>query len=336
MAERSNRETSRASQEATNWLILLQDEPDNPDLRCRFQAWLAADPGHEAAWAATERTAEILAGIQPRHGGAWKPAIAAMRSRQGDDSTGRGVPMRRRPAASVVLAGLLAASLAAVLLLQAWPLPWAADYRTGTGETRTVTLSDGSTIALAPDSAIGIVSTTSERRVDLLAGDAFFSVAHDPAHPFLVVMGPVRAIDIGTAFEARRDGEGATVAVERGLVRVDIGAASGPPAEILGAGQRIRVSWTGETVRGERPPAQIAAWRRHQLIAEDQSVRAVVDRLRPYFKGVIVLTPSAPADRPITGIYNLADPVEALRGIAQAQGARVHRITPWLLVMSGR
>ena len=64
-------------------------------------------------------------------------------------------------------------------------------------------------------------------------------------------------------------------------------------------------------------------------------MRDVVDRLRPYFRGTIILAPSAPAGRSVTGVYNLADPVAALRGIARAQGATVSRITPWILLVSG-
>ena len=41
------------------------------------------------------------------------------------------------------------------------------------------------------------------------------------------------------------------------------------------------------------------------------------------------------ADQPVTGVYDLGNPVLALRGIARSQNAVVHEITPWLLVLSG-
>ena len=64
-------------------------------------------------------------------------------------------------------------------------------------------------------------------------------------------------------------------------------------------------------------------------------MREVVDRLRLYFAGMIVITNSALSSRTVTGVYNLADQVEALRGIAQAHGASVHQISPWILMVSG-
>ena len=47
-----------------------------------------------------------------------------------------------------------------------------------------------------------------------------------------------------------------------------------------------------------------------------------------------MLTDGRLADRRITGAYNLADPEDALRGMARVHGAKVRRLTPWLLVVS--
>jgi transmembrane sensor len=38
----------------------------------------------------------------------------------------------------------------------------------------------------------------------------------------------------------------------------------------------------------------------------------------------------------VTGVYNTADPIEALRGLVQAHGGRVTQITPWVLVLTER
>ena len=47
-----------------------------------------------------------------------------------------------------------------------------------------------------------------------------------------------------------------------------------------------------------------------------------------------MLTDGGLAERRITGAYNLADPEDALRGMARVHGAKVRRVTPWLLVVS--
>lgn len=339
MMEKVRKEEVRASQEATDWLILLQDDPDDADLRRRFDLWLAATPLHGAAWTATRQTSDMLGGMAPAHAESWRPFVAALRTGRAKQAVSwngavPGRPIGRRHATGW-WAGLGVAACLAFALLPSALLRLRADYVTGTAEMRPLALDDGTTVVLAPDSAIAIAYDDQERRIDLLAGEAFFVVAHDQDRPFRVWTGQVRTTDIGTAFVVRRDEDGAQIAVQQGSVRVDDDTASPPVSQNLREGQSGRVSWTGEIILGDEPATQVAAWRQGQLIAQDQPMRDVVDRLRPYFRGTIILAPSAPAARSVTGVYTLTHPVEALRGIARAQGATVSQITPWVLVVSG-
>ena len=60
----------------------------------------------------------------------------------------------------------------------------------------------------------------------------------------------------------------------------------------------------------------------------------VIDGLRRYYAGRIIITDDTLATRTVTGVYNLADPLAALRGIARAQNAVVRQVTPWVLLVS--
>ena len=82
---------------------------------------------------------------------------------------------------------------------------------TATGESRTVTLADGSQVNLSGGSAIGVDITSEERRVRLLSGEAFFDVAHDAARPFTVEAGEARIVVLGTAFDVALDPSATTV-----------------------------------------------------------------------------------------------------------------------------
>lgn len=342
MTTESDSAEARASREATDWFILLQDEPEDAELRHRFDAWLAAGPINRAAWAMTQRISGSLVTMPLAHASQWQPFIErksaggstpARSSRASPVQRGRWYKNGWKLGSGVAAVGV--AACVAFLLGPAAILRLRADYVTGTAELQTVTLADGSTVTLAPDSAITVAYSNGERRVGLLAGEAFFTVKHNPDRPFHVIVGRVEATDVGTAFDVRRGDEGVAVAVQQGSVRVDEATAEPPVSDTLTAGQMVRVAWAGGAVRGDEPPNLVAAWRQSQLIAEDQPMRNVIDQLRPYFSGRIILTNNALADRPVTGVYNLANPVEALRGIAQAQGESVRRITPWLLVVSG-
>ncbi|MDE1150514.1 MAG: FecR domain-containing protein [Azospirillaceae bacterium] len=290
---------------AAEWCVALTEEPADPDLHRRFHAWLDASPAHAADWAEISHTVAVMARLP----------------------TANTAPRRWRAAPVVAaLAACLVLAMAAPSLVR----HLTADQATGTGEVRTLRLADGSTVHLGPQSAINVEDDSGGRRVRLLRGEAFFEVTHDAAHPFAVRTRDAVATDIGTAFEVRMDDTGTSVAVREGRVRV--AGDAGPPVD-LGAGQAARV--TAGTIRQDQvSPDEVAAWTQGQIVAKNQPVAAVVDALRPYFRGVILVRGGDLARQPLTGVYNTANPVAALRAVAQAQGASVRQITPWVLVLS--
>lgn len=334
----------RASQEATDWLILLKDDPDDVTLQREFEAWRHKSPVNANAWQAMQQASGAMDRATPVHSDRWKPLLDELRGKTHGDDAGDAQPTVIRAQRAVGRIGrrqairfgaiAAAACLLAILVGPELLLDLRADYATGTAEVRTIRLLDDSTVTLAPESAIGVSYTAGERRIRLLAGEAFFEVAPNAARPFTVAARAVNVTVVGTGFDVRRGDDGASVAVAHGVVRVDHATAAPPVAEKLTAGQSVRVSWAGRAERSDRPVDQIAAWRRNQLIARDEPFEAVVDELRRYYAGRIIVTNAALAARPVTGVYNLADPVAALRGIARAQNAVVRRVTPWLVFVS--
>jgi len=299
------------SRAATEWLIALQEQPDDAALRLRFEAWRAATPGHAAAWVETEMLGGLLA--------------KAMASRV------KGLKPRRRTHV-VGLAALALAACVAVLVLPNVMLRWSADAVTATAELRTITLPDGSTVVLAPESAIAVAFDGHRRLVRLLAGRAFFEVAHDAEYPFVVAARQVETTVTGTAFDVRLADAGVEVAVQRGQVRVEDAAASPPVRENLGAGDWLQVEGTGSVHRLQQPAPQ---WQQGQLVAIDRPVGDVVAELRAYFPGRILVTSDALAEKRVTGVYDLHDPAAALRALATAHGAKVQALSDWILILSG-
>lgn len=342
----------QASKEATDWLILLEDDPDDADLRHAFEAWLRQSPVNETAWNAMQQASKAMDKATPVHADQWRPLLAELRgeryggkarntsssvahTRRCSVSNGRPSAGRIGRRQALALGGIAAAAcLVAVVAGPDLLLDFRSDHATGTAETRTVRLADDSAVTLAPESAIAVTYTPGERHIRLLAGEAFFEVAPSPERPFRVEAEAVDVTVLGTAFDVRRGEDETDVAVAHGVVRVDHATADPPVTETLNAGQSVRVSRAGRAERGDGPVERIAAWRRNQLIARDEPLGIVVDQLRRYYTGKIVVTDDALAARPVTGVYNLADPIEALRGIARAQNAVVRRITPWVVIVS--
>jgi transmembrane sensor len=300
-----------ARSEAIDWLIRLQERPDDRALDRDFRAWLAASPAHAAAWAETRAVGDLMARTPPLQPQLWAKSKPARRTRR------------------IAAAALALAAAIAVVCFSHLPVRLTADYATGTAELLSVALPDGSTAQLAPDSALDVDYAEGRRRVTLLSGAAFFAVARDAAHPFTVRAGDTETTVLGTEFDVRLGGGGTTVAVRRGAVQV----ANGATQARLAPGDWIRTGPRG-AVRGKGLPEQAGAWTRGELAARDMPVGEVVEALRAYFHGAILVTDRALAAERVTGLYALGDPAQTLRAIALTQGASLRQISPWLLVLS--
>lgn len=343
MEARPESAEDRASLEATHWLVALQEEPGNPEVRRRFDEWRKASTLNEAAWSETEQMSGVAKTMTPAYPEIWGPIVARKR-RSGHGGAGsigtQAVSARRligwsRPRSRTLVAASLLAACLALLVVPPVLRQLESDYTTATAELRKLVLQDGSEVTLAPASAIAVSYGAGERRIRLLSGEAFFEVRPDAARPFRVVAGAVETSVLGTRFDVRMDSEGVTVSVEEGTVQVDGAIASRSTSERLQAGQAVRVTWNGEARRTRTASDLVAAWRESQLVVQNQSLREAIEQLRRYYSGTIILTDAELGERRVTGAYNLADPEDALRGLARAHGATVRRITPWILVISG-
>ncbi|MFT4090093.1 MAG: FecR family protein [Asticcacaulis sp.] len=323
-------ETDLIRREASDWLIVLRESPEDTALRERFEVWRSADPAHAKAWDSMVTTFDVLGFATP------EPATE-QQSQPFKRRNARHPSSQRRPISSAgrisrkVVAGLAAACvLAFVVNAPAFYRQAIADFTTPVGQVRTVALEDGSQLHLGPDSAVRINYEADGRQVQLLSGSAWFDVARDPSRPFRIKSGDVTTTVLGTHFDVQRFGAEIAVSVQEGHVRVETGAVR----EELVAGQWLRIGGTDRLRRGQVQPELIGGWRTGEMIVRDRALSEAIQELRPWFKGRIVLADAELGRRRVTGIYDLNDPVGAVEGIADAHGGKVHRVTPWLIVIS--
>ncbi|WP_193169988.1 FecR family protein [Nisaea nitritireducens] len=327
---------------ASEWLVALLDGPGDQALEAEFSDWLAMDERHPSEWADAVSTYREMGMVSPRfvspHSGTEDDGQAgvsgadvvrmtssvASRSRQG-------FRLGRR---AVVAVTALAACVVALLMAPDLLLGLRADFTTGTAELRKIELADGSIVRLAPESAITVDLSGAERRLELLRGIAFLEVAPDTRHPFLAGMEIAEARVVGTAFELAEVRGKDVVTVREGHVRVAPKAFSDPSLADLHAGDRATVSADGSMARSRLTPDQVAPWIDGYLVAQDRSVADVVDDLRRYYGGLVLLRGATLPARHLTGIYSLSDPVAALELIAASQDAVLTRLSPWIVVIS--
>lgn len=362
-----------ASREATDWFLLLSEEPDDVTLRRDFAKWLAHSPANETAWYAMQQASEAMDKSDPVFADKWQPRLAEVRNAEvtpGENSpnaaarlhpdNGSTVTAALRPAnqrsqrshrshrsqrrfghsgrLAAVIGGGVVALAACLMVAVTGPSVlrgMQSDYATDTAETRTVMLEDGSAVTLGPESAITVSFTADQRTIGLLEGQAFFDVTANPERPFVVEAGEVETTVLGTGFEVLHAQDGVGVSVEHGQVRVDyIGDGLSSVRKTLAAGQSVHVGWSGGAIVTEKPLSQIATWRQSQLIARDEPLGSVIDQLRGYYGGKIIVLDNGLSAEPVTGVYNLADPIEALYGIARAGDAEIWQVSPWIVIVS--
>lgn len=307
---------------AIQWRLRVDDNPDDAALRKRVERWLAESPENAAAWTHASRVSGL---IRQAKSVSFLPTRTA-----GKD--GRSRPARRRAGKLVAMMAAAAALLA--MLSPPIALRLKADYMTGAGEQRVLALEDGSTVRLAPGSAIGVGYAADRRSVRLLSGEAYFEVKRNPSRPFEVMAQAAKVTVLGTGFNVRLNDEGADVAVRHGRVRVDYPDGSPPVSEILEPGQWTRLAWNGGGARGMSSPALVGGWSEDRLIAVDRPLSDVIADVRRYYRGAIILSDPALGRRIVTGSYDMHDPAQAVATIVQPLGATVTRITPWLVIVS--
>lgn len=84
-----------------------------------------------------------------------------------------------------------------------------------------MTLEDGSIVELNAGAKVEVAFTPAERRVQLVRGEAHFTVAKNPARPFIVSVNKLCVRAVGTAFSVSLNREAVSVLVTEGKVRLD-------------------------------------------------------------------------------------------------------------------
>jgi transmembrane sensor len=309
-------------EEALRWFVVLRDGSHDENDRRAFERWRATDAAHEAAW---QRAGAVWAqadALEPVYGPSKSAVVTPF-----PDAARRSRSLGRRRWLQVAAVAAIAAQAA---YLASRPELWA-DHRTAAGERRMVTLADGSTVELAGGSALSVSFGKDQRRLRLVAGEAFFTVAADPARPFIVEAGEGRSRALGTAFDVKLSGESVTVTVMEHRVEVS----TGPDRKVeLGRGEQVR--YVARDLQAPRPAdLRVAdAWRRDRLVFQDAPLGEVVADLERSRGGRIVLTDSRLRALSVTAVFDARQADVALATIAGILPITLHRVTDWLIVLS--
>ena len=302
--------------QAIAWLVRVQsDQATDEDWR-GLTEWLEASAAHQNAFDEIERLASDIDEQADAISRGIRPDTAAI------------LPFRRKGPGRFVVGSAIAAAaavlVAAPLLTQSY-LGTAITYQTGIGETRDISLGDGSRIRLDAASRITVRLGWRARHVTMSDAEASFDVAKDLKRPFLIDVGDQQVRVVGTEFNIRHYDRRMTLTVRRGVVEVRQPSLGDTPLARLTIGDSLKHTEgaTGSTQARTDPDAAFA-WARGELVGDDEPLMEITAYLNRRYPVPIRVAPSA-AGRRFTGVLELGDQSVLVNRLAQYLAVSVDR-----------
>ncbi|WP_233983142.1 FecR family protein [Pectobacterium versatile] len=297
-------------QQAARWAIRLAEAPLDDEQELTFQHWLAQDPHHRHA---LEQAGTLWHGLG---------SLSAEQKQVLQPQPPATLPLRRvnRMTQWKIAALLLLGFSLGTTWISDGILMLRSDYHAA-HQVKHVTLPDGSEVDMDAGSAISLAYTSQERRVTLLQGTAWFTVAPTTTQekrPFLVDAASGTTQALGTQFIVQNSSQTTTV----GVVEHSVQVTANGKALRLDEQQAARYTEQGMTRLPGWNSRERGDWRRGLLIFDQQPLAIVIARINQYRAGTIVIPTSALRQRQVSGIFSLNELDGALQTIATELGAK--------------
>lgn len=325
-------------EDATGWILKLEDAPEGSAASEEFKAWLAACEEHRVAWQRVNKTWRVLGAVKPAYNqkvwGDVVPLSKLSRRVTTSNPAARPVVARKPYRRVAVVAAALAAAWGLWIAVPGILIALRADYRTAAGRTERIQMADGSVVDLGGSSAITANIGTAQRRVSLLTGEAFFDVATDKTRPFIVDVQGVEVKVHGTAFDVQVSSTSTKVALLRGSVEATP-AAKGGASDVLKPGDMFVVDHaTGKVSIEPVTLEDIGSWRDGKIFLSDATVGSAIELIQRYSSASILIPDRGLASLKVSGLFDLGDPDRALAGLVEPFGGKVRSLSPFLRIVS--
>lgn len=306
----SKKATTARLEQAALWWQRLREESVRPEEISEWLDWCQRDPDNLQAF-------EKIEGLGARFDALDAETRAALLREMLDEPAAEAAaaavptaPARRRHAVRALAAGVAALAIvvgASSYLGRGGEATQTASYVTAKAQRQDLLLADGSQVSLGAATRLDVDYTAGVRGLQLGDGEAYFEVAHNPQRPFVVRVGRLKVIAIGTAFNIRKTGARVEVVVTQGAIDVEDAARDAALASQqarlpndgairVAAGQLVVTEREGLTVRPADREAAIA-WQRGSLQFVDEDLSVVVANLNRYSRQEVVI-----ADRSLDGL----------------------------------
>jgi len=332
MSEHHRPNLSQIEQQAVGWVQKLASGSATAEDMAGAKRWRMQDPRHRAAYEDAERVWQRMAVVGRAKYGADANFMGALQ----DYGRQRAVMTRR----AMLGAGVVSIGGAAIYGMMQPPLGlWPsyselrADFRTGTGEQRTIAFAGDVEIALNTQTSLAVrPATATEDSVELIAGEASFATPNRSSRALAVFSAGGKIVSEEGRFELRCLGAGdhAVVTCLNGRLSVE----SGEKVAELQPGQRM--SYDGRHVGAidTIDPGTASEWRRGVVVFRNTSLSDAVEEMNRYRAGRIILRNAALGQRLLSGRFRINQMEQALAQVEHTFKLNVTRYPAGIVVLS--
>ncbi|WP_028630206.1 MULTISPECIES: FecR family protein [Pseudomonas] len=293
----------KLTEDAAYWCMRLHDQDCTDEERLAFQHWVDADPDHAREFAEMLEIWDISSELPKRRSPlAAQPASIIEFPKPAPRQSGR---LRR-----MAVAAALALFVLPVAGYTGWSLGLVPnDYRRYEAENsrRHVVLPDGSEVDLNLGTRLSYANFKDQRSVSLSQGEAYFHVAHDSRHPFVVSAASGTITVTGTRFNVWKYQDEVVVTVTEGSVRVSSDRQRNQGSTLTPGMQARYHAQDYLPAVGPADTSATLAWRDGKLILDDMSLAEALPLINRYLDRPVLLADPATAQVRVGGIYNTRD-----------------------------
>lgn len=331
MSEHHRPNLSQIEQQAVGWVQKLASGSATEDEIAGAKRWRMQDPRHLKAYEDAERI--------------WKRMAVVGRAKYGPDANFMGAlqdygekraAMTRRAmlGIGVVSIGTVATYAMIKPPLGLWPSysELRADFRTGTGEQRTIAFAGDVEIALNTQTSLAVrQATAAEDRVELIAGEASFATPSRSSRALAVFAAGGKIVSEAGRFELRcLSGDRVVVTCLDGRLNVESGANS---AE-LQTGQQISYGGRHLGAVDAIDPGAVSEWRRGVVVFRNTPLSDAVEEMNRYRAGRIILRNAAQGQRLLSGRFRIDQMEQALAQVEHTFKLNVARYPAGIVILS--
>ena len=220
-----------------------------------------------------------------------------------------------RVAAAVIVMGI-----AGLFFLLSNDKPWM-EYHTAYGETKSITLPDGSSVVLNANSKLTVFSDWNEQplREILLDGEAFFSVVHKTNNqPFKVITAEGVTVEVlGTTFNVYNRTNGTKVVLNSGQIRLNLPTNQSPEMIVMQPGEMVEYKEQHYKKKAVNP-LLYTAWMNNKIILDHTSLGEMVYMLQDSYGLEVKISDTKLLEETVSGSMPLGDPEILLNQMAKA------------------